>query len=580
MGMASILGWVRARRQLTVFPFLVVLGACAASGKPGDAPSAAAPQSAVGNYLAAQHAQFQRDYADAARFFARAVARKPSDDNLIRDTFVTRLAAGEIDQAVPLAQHLAAVDPHGSLAGLVLIVADIKAGKYDAAVRAAAEARRDGAQRFAVPLLEAWAQVGLKEPDAALKTLGALGGAQGLEPLRDFHAALIDDYSDRVAAAADAYQNLLRSSETSSWRVIELAGNFFERHGRAAEAERLYQRSAGQQGLSEVATIGLARIARGEVPSRLIASPADGAAEALFDLAGLLNQGDTADAALVYARLALDLAPHFALAQLLVGEIRDAEGWPAEALALYQSVDPKSSFAFMARLKAALELDALDRTDEAVAQLKTLAADYPTQSEPLVELGDILREHKRFAEAVTAYDGAIARTPHLRADDWRLFYSRGVALERSGQWPRAEADFKQALTLQPNQPLVLNYLGYSWIDRGENLHDALDMVQRAVQLRPNDGYIVDSLGWAYFRLGNFAEATRFLQRAVELLPEDPTINDHLGDAYWRTGQELLARYQWQHALQFKPDAEEAKDIEAKLSHGLSAMAGTTGSGGG
>ena len=220
------------------------------------------------------------------------------------------------------------------------------------------------------------------------------------------------------------------------------------------------------------------------VPAPIIASPAAGAAEGLFDLASLLNQPETADAALVYARLALDLSPNFPLAQMLVGEIREDQDRPSDALALYQAVDPKSPYAWLARLRAALDLDALGRTDEAVAQLKAMAAERPGDAEPMVALGDMLRSHKRFAEAVTAYDGAIARTPDPQARDWRLFYSRGVALERSGAWPRAEADLKRALELQPDQPLVLNYLGYSWIDKGENLQDALGMIKRAVQLRP------------------------------------------------------------------------------------------------
>jgi tetratricopeptide (TPR) repeat protein len=418
-------------------------------------------------------------------------------------------------------------------------------------------------------LLQAWAQMGRGQPAPALQALESIGGSTGLQPLHDLHAALIEDYADQIDAAAASYGKLLGADQTPTWRVTELAGNFFERHGRAAEARRLYERSA-QQGLADIASIGMARIDQGTVPPRLIASPADGAAEGLFDLAGLLNQRETLDAALVYARLALDLKPDFALAQLLIGEIRDNEDRPADALALYQSVDPKSSFYWMARLRAALELDALDRTDAAVAQLKIMAAERPSRAEALVELGDIQRSHKRFAEAASAYDGAIARTPNPQSGDWRLFYSRGVALERSGEWPRAESDLKRALALQPDQPLVLNYLGYSWIDKGQNLHDALGMIQRAVELRPEDGYIVDSLGWAYFRLGDFAQATRYLERAIELLPEDPTINDHLGDAYWRTDRRAEARFQWSRALQFQPEADEVKGIQAKLDHGLGA----------
>ncbi len=562
-------GWLRARRHYVAMSALVLLAACVATSRQTGAPPAML-QSALGSYLAARHAQIEHDYGDAARFLDRALAADSDNYDLIRRTFLLRLSEGRIAEAVPLAQRIVAIDGRSGLAGLVLLEQDIKAGRYDVAVQEAASMPRDGALRFAVPLLQAWSEAGRGRPAPALQALESVGGTTGLQPLADLHTALIADYADHVDEASAAYEKLIGGRQPPTWRVVELAGNFLERHGRAAEARSLYERSGNQPGVSDMSATAMVRVDQGAVPPRLIASPADGAAEGLFDLAGLLNQRDTADAALVYARLALDLAPRFALAQLMIAEIRDSENRPADALALYQSVDPKSPFSWMARLRAALELDALDRTDEAVAQLRAMAAERPKNAEPLVELGDILRAHKRFGEAATAYDGALARTPNPKASDWRLFYSRGVALERSGEWSRAEADLKHALALQPDQPLVLNYLGYSWIDRGDNLRDALGMIQRAVQLRPDDGYIVDSLGWAYFRLGDFPQATHYLERAIELLPEDPTINDHLGDAYWRVNRQVEARFQWRRALQFQPEADEVKGIEAKLDHGLGA----------
>ncbi len=566
-----MIGSLRAGWRFAAMAALILLSACAAAN---HSTSASAPppelHSALGSYLAARHAQVERDYTDAARFVDRALASDPGNYELMRRAFLLRLTEGKVEQAVPLARRIVALDGRTGLAGLVLLEQDIRAGHYDVAARDAAAMPRDGALRFAVPVLQAWAEAGLGHPAQATQTIETVGGSTGLQPLADLHVALIEDYAGRIDAASAAYDKLIAGSQPPTWRVAELTGNFFERHGRAGDARRLYQRSAAARGTADVAAMGIERIDKGVVPARLIASPADGAAEGLFDLAGLLNQRQTADAALVYARLALDLSPHFALAQLMVAEIRDGEGRPSDALALYQAVDPTSPYSWMARLRAALELDVLDRTDEAVAQLKAMAAERPSNADALVELGDILRAHKRFTEAVTAYDGAIARTPHPQTADWRLFYSRGVALERSGQWPRAEADLKHALALEPDQPLVLNYLGYSWIDRGENLHDALGMIQRAVALRPEDGYIIDSLGWAYFRLGEYQEATHYLERAIELLPEDPTITDHLGDAYWRVDRQAEARFQWRRALQFQPAADEVKGIEAKLEHGLAA----------
>ena len=567
------------RRFLAVCSALMLLSGCATADTRGG--PATPPRSALGSYLAAQHAQVAHDYADAASFLDRALSADSSNYDLIRRTFLLRVSDGRIAEAVPLAQRITEIDGRSGLAGLVLLEQELKAGKFDDAAKDAQAMPREGAQRFSVPLLLAWSQAGRGQVGPALQALDTMGGGNaGLAPLRDLHAALIQDFTDHIDEAAAAYTKLIGGAQPPTWRVAELAGNFFERHGRAEDARRAYTRSAAENALTDVATAGIARIDKGVIPARLIANPADGAAEGLFDLAGLLNQRETVDASLVYARLALDLSPNFALAQMLIAEIRDSQERPADALALYRAIDSKSPYYWMAQLRAALELDALDKTNDAAAQLKAMAAERPSRAEPLVELGDVLRGHKRFAEAVTAYDTAIARTPNPQASDWRLFYSRGVALERSNQWPRAEADLKHALALQADQPLVLNYLGYSWIDKGENLTEALGMIKRAVELRPNDGYIVDSLGWAYYRTGDFSHAAEFLERAIELLPEDPTINDHLGDAYWRIGRTAEARYQWRRALQFLPEPDEVKGIQVKLDQGLGAVpASTTARGG-
>jgi Flp pilus assembly protein TadD len=210
----------------------------------------------------------------------------------------------------------------------------------------------------------------------------------------------------------------------------------------------------------------------------------------------------------------------------------------------------------------------MERFEDAEAMLRKIVAEHPDDPDPLDELGDILRRREKFAEAVEAYDQAVARIGPLQPRHWRLLYARGIALERSKQWPRAEADFLQALTFEPDQPLVLNYLGYSWVEQGQNLDKAEAMIRKAVELRPNDGYIVDSLGWVLFRLGRHDEAVVHLERAVELKPEDPVINDHLGDAYWAVGRQREARYQWMTALASKPEPELKTAIEQKLEGGL------------
>jgi len=309
----------------------------------------------------------------------------------------------------------------------------------------------------------------------------------------------------------------------------------------------------------------------------LIGSAEDGLAEALFDLASVVNQPETLDLALLYGRFALELRPHLVLAQLLLADVLSAQNKPELSLAVLDQIPPGSPYSWSARLRVAANLEMLDRTDEAIAKLKEMAAEAPTRAGAEMQLGDLLRSKKRFGEAVDAYDEAIQRFAAAgMSERWALFYSRGIALERSGQWKRAEADLLHALELKTDQPLVLNYLGYSWIDRGENLQRGLKMIEKAVELRPEDGYIVDSLGWAHYRLGEYASAVQYLEKAIELVPEDPTINDHLGDAYWQNGRPVEARYQWRRALQFGPQDDDIKPIQAKLDGGTVPTTGARG----
>jgi Flp pilus assembly protein TadD len=549
----------------------VTLADCTVAGSAADAaaePAPSPPQSAFGAYLAARHAQQERDYTRAADFMGRVLADDPDNADLMRRTFVLRVSEGRVAEAVPLAQRIVDVDHSAGLAQMVLLLQDAKSGNFQGALKRARALPTDGAQRIAAPLLVAWCETGLRHAAPAQRALDQLKEIRGVKTLEDLHRALIADYGDRITEADENYKKLVADQQQLTWRAVEVAGNFYERRQRSEEARRLYERLATSDQGNDVVQPALARIGHGEVPARIIAAPIDGLSEALFDLASILDQRETLDASLIYARLALDLRPDFPLAQMLIAEIEEDQHHIESAIALYRAVDAKSPLAWSARLRAAQALDTLGRTDEAALTLDRMAAERPQEPEPLVELGDIYRGRDRFADAVKAYDTAIARVQQVEARHWRLYYSRGVALERSGQWPRAESDLRRALELQPEQPLVLNYLGYSWIDKGQNLEQALDMIKRAVALRPNDGYIVDSLGWAYYRLGDFGNATQFLEHAIELVPEDATINDHLGDAYWQAGRFAEARNQWRRALQFKPEADLVKAIETKIDHGI------------
>ncbi|MGH6981032.1 MAG: tetratricopeptide repeat protein [Stellaceae bacterium] len=544
----------------------MVLCACATSAATENVP--AQDMSPLGAYLAARHAQQQHDYGAAAHYIGRTLSADPGNNELVRRAFLLRIGGGDITEAIPLATRIADLDRRSGMADLVLVLQAMKAGHYEEAVTRAEALPKNGVERLAVPILTAWAQLGLGKTAASLATLSAVKPPNAVPELSTFHLALIADRADRIDEAAKNFDKLTRDATHLTWRSVELAGNFFERHQRDAAARRLYEKLRADPENGAVVDAAMSRLENHAIPKRLIVTPQDGAAEALFDLASILNARETLDLALIHARFALYLKPDFPIAQLLLAELEEQLGHHEQALAFYRAIDRASPLSWSGRLREAAMLDELGRTDEAVALLRELAGERPQDRQAVIELGDILRSHDRFGEAVVAYDDAFARIGKNATRDWRLYYSRGIALERSRQWPRAEVDLRHALELEPQQPLVLNYLGYSWVDQGVHLDEALKMVERAVALRPGDGYIVDSLGWAYFRLGNYAKATENLERAIEMVPEDPTINDHLGDAYWRSGRRLEARFQWNRALQFKPEQAEIGKIETKLQHGL------------
>jgi tetratricopeptide (TPR) repeat protein len=524
---------------------------------------------ATGSYLSGRAAQQRRDYATAAQFFEKALQQSPGEYDLLVRTFRLEIGEGRMDRALDYARKVIAIDKKEPFANLLLSFERVKGGDFAAAADEASDLPEEGIHRLATPLVQAWIQAGLGQPAAAIKELDPLGEMRGLSTLKDLHTALIADFAGRTQEAESWYEAVLKGSARLTWRVVDLTGNFYERTGRTEDAKKLYERFVSESGGSEQAESALQRVADAkEPPLRRVGTPLVGLAEALFDLASLLNQQETIDLGLAYGRLALYLKPDLALAQLVVADILDTLRRPQQALEMNRSIDLKSPYAWSARLRAAANLETLEKTDEAVAELRAMAAERPTRSQALVQLGDLFRGKQRYAESAEAYEEAIARIGTVEQRHWSLFYSRGIAYERADKWDKAEPSLQKALELQPDQPLVLNYLGYSWVDKGLRLDDAFKMIEKAVQLRPNDGYIVDSLGWAHYRLGHYEEATKHLERAVELRPQDPTINDHLGDAYWRLGRKNEARSQWERALLFKPEPDEVAPIQKKLENGL------------
>ena len=538
-----------------------------ATAKPVGRADAADTGTAYGAFLAGIYANNQRDLGAAARFMSRALKADPENPRLLHNTFMLMAGEGRMDRAGELAERLLAINPGHGPARVLRAVEALRDGDFAAAEKQLDRLPSQGLASLVRPLLSAWAKVGQGDSDAALERLRALEPMDGFGALRQAHIALVNDLAGRTEAAAKAFESLGTERAAQSLRLAWLVGNFHAREGNPERARAVYQAYMARNPESAVMELALDRLDDG-APESLVSTAGEGAAEALFNLAGLLNQEGASDLALVYDRMALRLRPDFPIGKILLGEVLSAQNRPDAAVAVYREVQAGSPYRYIAQLRIAGGLAELDRTEQAVDILEAQAEAFPDRFEPLYQLGNLHRANERFDQAEQVYARALERIPEIEARHWTVLYFRGIALERTDRWAEAERHFKQALELQPEQPYVMNYLAYSWVEQKQNLGRAQDMLRRAVELRPEDGYIVDSLGWVYYRLGKYPKAVERLERAVELRPADPTINDHLGDAYWKVGRRQEARFQWQRALSLDPEQDEVPTIEAKLENGL------------
>ncbi|HEX3208018.1 MAG TPA: tetratricopeptide repeat protein [Geminicoccaceae bacterium] len=543
------------------------LAGLAATGLP--AMSDASFNTAPGDYLAGNFAVDSGHLAEAADYFGRALAAEPNNLDLLRQLFLLSLASGRYDAALEQARQLADRDREADEARLLLALEQARGGHFQAARAPLKELGSEGIAGLTAPFLDAWAIFGAGGQNATDNAIARLGQGEALGPLNGYHKAMMLDLGGRLDAAVGALKEAMPDNGPAPVRIVQAYASVLARHGERAKAtDAVRQQMADGRELPILVDL-LTTLEAGGSPAPPFNDAAGGMADALLGVAEALHQERGNSRAIVYARLAMFLKSDLAEAALLIADILSEQENSDGAIAAYQAVEDTSPLAYTAKLRMARTLHSLNRKEESFQLLEQLAQAYPERTEALVEFADLARSDEDYARAETAYSRAIERIKTPQPEDWSLFYARGITYERTKRWPQAEADFLHALKLQPEQPYVLNYLGYSWVDQGINLDRAKGMLNRAVELRPNDGYIVDSLGWVDFRLGDYNGAVDRLERAVELEPGDPTINDHLGDAYWRVGREREARFQWRRALSLNPDRDAVADIEQKLRSGLS-----------
>lgn len=529
----------------------------------------------LGDYLGAKLAIEQEDYRKAAQLLASLLARNPDSIGLVAMQHGLLATEGRFDEAAPWAQRLLDQDHQDAPdARETLYFVALNKGDYAAALEHAEAWTDRGVNSVSRPLSLAWAHVGLGDTAAALDVLDAVeegGPGNFVHPFKavvhwiaDDREAALEDY---LAIASDGDQQMtLRLAELMLLAVAE-AGSTDQQ---TALMDALDSDLLGLPSLKRIVD----GMKAGDLQSFPIRTPQEAAAEVFENLATAFRQDDQGgNAALGFASAALYLQPENARARLVRGEIYAGRGLYAYAIEEYEQVEGEANHIYTADFDRAEALRDLGRTEEALALLEELAERAPERWRALELMADFLRADDRFEEAVEAYartEERLLKQGEPDQQSWRLYFVWGIAYDQMNQWPEAEAKFNRSLELDPEQPNVLNYLAYSWVDRGfeDKFDQALDMLERAVDARPNSGFIVDSLAWVLYKLGKYEEALKHMERAVELMPADPVLNDHLGDVYWVNGRFQEADFQWRRALSFKPTDKDRARIELKLELGL------------
>lgn len=525
-----------------------------------------------GNYLAAIIAGAARDTRAASLYYREALRADPRNLELMERAFVAFLADGAMADAFRLAERLAVREPDNGLAHLALGVRAIANKQFATSRRHLERGGRSRTADITATLLTAWTWLGSGNLPRALSTIERLRNESAFNIFRDYHAGLIADLAGDRDEAEKRFKSAYAADKTTL-RVIDVYGRFEANRGARESALALYEAYDRLTPRQPIVEDALEKLRAGKPLARIVTNAREGAAEVLYSLGSIGSRQDDGIIALVYLRLALYLDSDHVMALVTLGDVLERAKQTEKAIAIYRQVPANSPLRSSVDIQIGISLEILERTDEALAHLNKLIERNPKDVDAITALGNVYRNRKRFAEAAEAYTRAIEVAGTPTPGNWGLYYARAIAFERTKQWPKAEADFKKALELIPghlkrDRALVLNYLGYSWVDQKINIEEAFQMLREAVELSPREGYIIDSLGWAYYRLGRYEDAVRELERAIDLKPGDPVINDHLGDAYWKVGRKLEAQFQWSHARDNKPEADDLVKILWKLENGL------------
>ncbi|MGQ3488223.1 tetratricopeptide repeat protein [Roseovarius pacificus] len=522
-------------------------------------PLPAVADEAVGSYLAARQARYDYDFAAAARYFTQALTEDPSNPAILENAVVAHMALGQFDRAIPVAHKMEADDLKSQISHMALIAESAAQEDYDALLARIEDER--GMGPLADGLIAAWSYLGKGDMRTALEKFDEVADQRGLRSFALYHKALalasVGDFEGAEAIFSDGDEGPLQQTRRGILAWAEVLSQLERNDDAIARIDEMF----GGDLDPEVAQLR-DRLAAGEqVPFARIGSAKDGLAEVFYSLGRALMSDTGGEYTLLYSRAAEYLNPGFVDAIIMSAELLESLDRLELAAETYRRVprdDPSFHAAEMGRAETLRRADKTDAAIEVLVQLSQTHGDLPAIH---VALADLYRQLERFDEAVAAYDRALDLYAERETEQWFVHYARAISHERLDNWPEAEADFRKALELNPGQPQVLNYLGYSLVEKQIKLDEALSLIEQAVASQPNSGYIVDSLGWVLYRLGRYDEAIGHMERAAELMPVDPVVNDHLGDVLWAVGRHTEAEFQWKRALSFVDKENPSPDIE-------------------
>lgn len=527
-----------------------------------------------GSFLASRVAIDDNDDEAAVKFLERSIALDGDNPKIRQDYFAALVTNGRIDDAADIARDTVRKGNQANLAGYTIAASEMRKRSWNKAASALKDVAGIELDKTLREISLAWINAGEQNYQEAEVRIDDLEGPEWIQVIKNYHAGLIAAIEGDNQEAVKRFQLVIDNRAAISILT--------ETYIRAIEAKvRAHSKLDDTEKARETLDYGLSLLPNhapftvldkalnnGEAQANLITTPQQGAAELFFNIASAIERDTNGQVPKAYLQIANHLAPKSDVIQIALAELYLRQSYFERSNAFYDQISKNSPFSRIARLEKANNLARLEKKEAAIKELRGLIEEDPTDLAGYSTLGSLFNREKRYREAADTYDEAVEKIGETKTHHWNLYFRRGISYERLKEWEKAEPNFKKSLELSANQPEVLNYLGYSWIDQGINLDEGMEMIRKAVELRPRSGFIVDSLGWAHYRLGNYEEAVKELERAVQLMPDDPTINDHLGDAYWQVGRKLEATFQWKIALSAEEEAEDPEKIRAKLENGL------------